>query len=302
MHEERTTVIDAHLHLYPGKEGFDPEALVNSSVVHGAWMLSANGIVQGQATDEDVVELGRRYPDFFVPFGYLDFDEAGPDRIDRLFDMGCVGLKAIFPGKAYDDPELLPWYERAAAHHMPILFHVGGASYWRPASATDPGVPMRSAGGAMMTIPCGPRGYIKNMDPLCIDAVAKTFPDLPLIMAHLGGTACFYDMARNVCHCNPNVYMDCSAAPKDEMLRGIRHGAGPEQILFGSDGSYPNSVRRAQEKIACFRYLETHDREAREAYGPGLHEKYRGTDAIRRMVMGTNAQRIVDQARARQAR
>lgn len=259
-------IVDAHLHWYPGQPEYCPEELVSSGVIDAAWVLSANAIIYGQASDEQVIELCRKYPDFYVPFGYLDFDEAPPERIDYLYEQGCVGLKAIWPGKAYDAPACFPYYERAEALAMPCVFHVGGSPYWGPDKVRiDP----------------AKRELSKYMMPITIDAVAKTFPSLTIVMAHLGGGLHSYDMANYIAHGHPNVYLDLSASGEDAVKEALRR-AGPRKILFGSDGKYGDAVEKAQ-------FWQSFLRDYRD-------------DEVSQLIMGGNAARIVDEARSRQKR
>jgi len=278
-------IIDAHLHWYLNSPEYNPEDLVESSVIRGGWMLSANAIVRGQASDEQIIALCREYPDFFVPFGYLDLDESGPERVDWLCDQGCVGLKAIFPGKAYDDPACFPYYERAQARGMPIVFHVGGSPYYGPDKVTvDP----------------AKRELSKYMMVITIDTVAKTFPDLTIVMAHMGAE---HDsaLANYLTSGHPNVYMDLSATGEESVKKGIK-SAGPEKILFGSDAPYGNAVTQAQSWLAFFHYHETHEKAYRDLVGEGWHGIHGLSDEPRRLVMGENAARIVAEANARQNR
>ena len=260
-------IIDSHLHWFPESAEHDPEILVNSGVVDGAWMLSANAIIYGQASDEDIIQLCRKYPDFFVPFGYLDFDEAGPERIDWLYEQGCIGLKAIWPGKAYDDPDYFPYYERAEKLGMPILFHVGGSPYW----STE-----------KVRIDPAKREWSKYMMPITLDGVAKTFPDLPIIMAHLGGGTWGYDLAFYLTRGHPNMYLElsCSEGQLDKVKEAARSPVLAKKLLFGTDGKYQNSIGLAR-------------------FWEGFFKCVVGREEVCRLVMGENAARIIAEARAK---
>jgi predicted TIM-barrel fold metal-dependent hydrolase len=165
-------IVDSHLHWYVGKEGFDPDTLAKSGVLTRVWMLSGNGIVTGQATDDEVLELHRKYPDVIVPFAWLDFEKP-PQSVDDFHARGFVGLKTQFPALPYDDESYFPFYERAERLGMPIVFHIGGScqfSYdFLPIGKTHPR-----------------RVCHKNMVPITLDLVAKTFRNLKIIGAHLG--------------------------------------------------------------------------------------------------------------------
>lgn len=278
-------IIDAHLHWYPEHPDYNADVLLTSGLIDGAWILSVNTVVCGMANDEQVIELCHNYPDRLVPFGYLDLDEAPPERVDWLCDQGCVGLKAVFPGKAYDDPACFPYYERAQARGMPILFHVGGSPYH---------------GADFVTIDPAKRELSKYMAVLTMDAVAKTFPDLTIIMAHMGAE---HDskLAAYITRGHPNVYMDLSASREDTVKAAVK-GVGPGKILFGTDGDVENAFSKARAWQAFFDYHETHEKAYRELVGEGWFRTHGFSDEPRRLVMGENAARIVAEAKAKQGR
>lgn len=280
-------IVDAHLHWQPDHPEDRFLDLVEQGVINAGWVLSCNGIIYEQGTDEQVIEVCKRYPDVLLPFGYLDVDEAGPERVDWLFEQGCVGLKAIWPGKAYDDPACFPYYERATELGMPILFHVGGSPYWGPGRVRiDPAT----------------RELSKYMMPITIDAVAKTFPELTIIMAHMGGGAHSVELAAYIAHGHPNVYMDLSAAPHDVVVRGFRT-PGITKVLFGSDATkYDSCFETVRIWDSFFKYYQAREKECRVMLGDGQFKMYGCSDEPRRLVMGGNAERLMAQALAGQGR
>ncbi|MBI3948466.1 MAG: amidohydrolase family protein [Armatimonadetes bacterium] len=257
-------MVDVHLHWFPGRETSGPETLVNSGVINRVWMLSGNAIVTGQATDEDVLNLHRKCPDFFVPFAWLDF-ERSPQAIDDFHAQGFVGLKAEFPALPYDDLSYFPLYERAERLGMPIVFHIGGAcqfSYdFLPIGKSHPR-----------------RVCAKNMLAMTVDLVAKTFRKLKIIGAHLGGWPQTYAEGLSLVRWNPNCYLDNSACHPD-MLRDALKVLSPTRFLNGSDGSFPQAVERAAFFQGYFKYVI-------------------GDVKAGELVMGGNAERILEEARA----
>ena len=107
----------------------------------------------------------------------------------ELFDRAmntreCVGLK-IYTG--YDllypnDPIFHPFYELAAAHGVPVVFHTGDNA--------------------------GSHGKLKYSHPLAIDDVAADFRQVTFVMAHYGNP--FIVDATAVAAKNPNVFIDLS--------------------------------------------------------------------------------------------
>ncbi|MBI3948468.1 MAG: amidohydrolase family protein [Armatimonadetes bacterium] len=257
-------VVDTHLHWYLGKETHDPETLVNSGVLNRVWMLSGNAIVAGQATDEDVLGLHRKHPDFFVPFAWLEF-EKGPQIVDDFHARGFKGLKAQFPAHPYDNESYFPFYERAERYGMPIVFHTGGSLQW-----------------PFDFLPLGEghpeRTTAKHMTPTSLDLVAKTFRGLKIIAAHMGGWRETYSEGLTLLRNNPNCYLDNSACHPD-MLRDALKVMKPTRFLNGSDGSFPQAVERAVFFQGYFKYVI-------------------GDVKAGELVLGINAERLLAEAQA----
>jgi predicted TIM-barrel fold metal-dependent hydrolase len=163
-------IIDTHAHLWRDPQGLDRVA--ESGQIEQVWLMHVSyyqgSALKDLASDKEILEVARRYPGLFIPFGCIDF-EADPGQIDRMKDQGFVGLKAIRPRLPYDDPAYLPIYERAAVLRMPILFHVGIILKNRREEMT----PAQSLGPT-------------NMRPSMLDGIAAAFPELPLIAGHMG--------------------------------------------------------------------------------------------------------------------
>ena len=276
-------IVDAHLHLMVGKEyegSSDPRLLIESGVVSQAWLLSANGFTDGHATDEEMLACCRQSPDYFVPFGYLDF-RKGPDHIERLRRAGCVGLKTIWPEEPYDTRRYFPLYECAEALHMPILFHVGGAYY-------DPPCRPRTADSAVVSLE---QMYGRNMMPMHMDAIAKSFPRLVIIMAHLGGDIAYFEQAALVCNGHAGMkgrammYIDLSSElpyyglPSLVKAKEVIDYVGPGRILYGSDANYPYAADVARFWLFFLQKVV----------------RMRDEDVAR--IMGGNADQIVSAAR-----
>lgn len=152
--------------------------------------MSTCGPLFNQYDNEGVLEAMRRYPDEMVGFGYVRLGLDGPQKVDELYALGFRALKVIVPATFYDDPTLWPIYARAQALAMPINFH------------------------------CGILGRLHNSDghhtsaryqrPICLDAVAYSFPDLKIIMPHLGFP--WVEEACAIIASWPNIYWDLTGS------------------------------------------------------------------------------------------
>jgi len=228
-------IVDAHNHLvYPNSgerandpDIADPQRYIDDGSIDQMWFLSAGDCLRHpfDDVDEAVLDLARRFPDFAVPFAYLDFGKT-PDMVDDFKARGFAGLKAIFAPQPYDYERYFPFYERAEKLSMPILFHAGGAG-------TDPPDVGQFAN---FTFPQG--ALNRNCVVETLDAVCKYFPKLTVIAAHMGGRKGFHacvEMAR----ANDNFHFDVSCSPLSrhwqDRFRDVVEYAGAEKILFGSD-------------------------------------------------------------------
>ncbi len=154
------------------------------------------------------------------------------DEFDTMVkEYGLKGMKLVPCMQHFflNDKRLFPVYERAQACRLPILVHTGG----------DP-LPGREIFG----------------HPRDIDEVASNFPDLVIILAHMGIP--FFEETKAVLKKHRNVYTDIAftVAFDDVLAFSIRHGIdaafltrdfwkstltslindfGSERILYGSD-------------------------------------------------------------------
>ena len=146
--------------------------------------------------------------------------ETGLRELERAVrEKGCRGWKVYPPHGFYpDDKEFDPYYELCTDLNIPILIHQG----------------------------ITPRfNYVKYGRPVFVDRVAVDFPDLKIILAHVGFP--WIDETLTVAYKNPNVFVDISGwqvyaatVPLKvyQMLGDAKFmSVFPNRMLFGSD--YP---------------------------------------------------------------
>jgi predicted TIM-barrel fold metal-dependent hydrolase len=165
---------------------------------------------------EHVAALVRRSPRKFI--GFMALDPSQPQAIEEMErgakEFGLRGIKLYPVMSLYNpaDPKLRPFFHRAIQLNLPILTHVG----------TSPAT----------------RGLLKYSLPLLIDELAVAFPDLKLIMAHLGHP--WQRDAVMVIRKHPNVYADISGIwhrpwqGYEALIVACEWGVG-QKLLFGSD-------------------------------------------------------------------
>src|SRR6185436_18664961 len=137
--------------------------------------------------NEFIAGFAARAPQKLI--GFMSIDPNEPEwrddfeRSHRDLKLKGVKLGPIYAGFDPTDPALDPLYAGCVKHDLPVLIHVG-TSFVR----------------------FGPLEWSR---PLLVDAVARKFPDLRIIMAHLGHPWESETIA--VIRKHPHVYADVSA-------------------------------------------------------------------------------------------
>jgi predicted TIM-barrel fold metal-dependent hydrolase len=194
----------------------DPLAVREDSGIHG----SAPQINDEVA--EFVTAQGGRV------IGFLSVHPHDPRALDEI-ERGAreLGLRGIKLGLNYQRAELLgneafAIYQKAQAMKLPVLFHMGTS-------------PIRFA-------------PLTEAYPLHVDRIAIAFPDLKIVMAHIGHP--WQTDTIVVIRKHPNVYADISAqfyrpwSMYNALRLATEWGVLPK-LLFGSD--YP--IATPQETI-----------------------------------------------------
>jgi predicted TIM-barrel fold metal-dependent hydrolase len=168
--------------------------------------------------DEQVAAYVAQHPDRLV--GFLSVDPTQPGWRDELIaghqDLKMKGIKLLpmYAGFDPDSPELDYLWQYATKHGLPVLLHTGTTF-----------------------IDKAPLAYTK---PYLIDNVARRFPDVKIIMAHLSHP--YEGECAVVIRKHANVYADCSALHYRPFqfyhsLMLVQEYGVWDKVLFGSD--YP---------------------------------------------------------------
>jgi predicted TIM-barrel fold metal-dependent hydrolase len=235
-------IFDTHVH-FPWGEDRDPDDAITelreraaaAGVVHLCLLGSRFGDY-----NERVTRAIERDPELFIGLYGIDLDQEGPTQVHEAAARGFRGLKIILPLKRYDHSDYFPIYEAAEEHGFTCLFHtgvVGGGADYRTQDPFDPELiervrpwEQRSRGSGVSSA---------HMEPITLDTIAFTFPELRLIGAHLG--IGYYDLAAHVARWRRNVFFDISGG---EMVRRhlVERRLVPNEIshyklLYGSDNN-----------------------------------------------------------------
>jgi uncharacterized protein len=179
-------LVDAHVH-HNGDPAFLRKLLAKLEAADGtAFLLTAPKDL------DSVKDFISRNPKRLIGFGSIQLDDPKAlELIDRFHAAGFRGLGELTgPLKNYDDRAYWPLYERAEKYRMIILFHTGIVNRRNPDISSDVSV--------------------DRMRPTTLDLIARKFPKLTIIGAHLGNPD--YAWAAEIARWNPNLYFDVSGS------------------------------------------------------------------------------------------
>lgn len=173
-------------------------------------------------SSERIAEECAAHADVLIPFGSVDplRGKAAARQARTLIERyGVRGFKFHPSVQAFhpDDPAVFGLYEVLAEHGVIALFHSG---------QTGIGAGVRGGGGIRL----------KYANPMAIDEVAASFPDLPIILAHPSFP--WQDEALAVATHKPLVHIDLSGWSPKYFPRQLVQYANTllkDKVLFGSD-------------------------------------------------------------------
>jgi predicted TIM-barrel fold metal-dependent hydrolase len=144
-----------------------------------------------------IAEAAKKYPKQIIPFGTLALDASDViEQVKEFHDLGYRGLGEISGmQKNCSDPKYFPIYELASQYKWILMFHTGivGRDNFKEAENVGSG----------------------RMRPIYLDEIARQFPNLMVLGAHLGNPE--YEWAGEVTRWNPNVYFDLSGTTLPKM-------------------------------------------------------------------------------------
>ena len=249
-------IIDAHIHMYPPDVAADPVGWARrmDEPYWGA-LIGDNPTgttIQGWATVEQLIadmdaagidkvvmqgiyfrhhqtcvtqnnwyiDWCRQFPERLLGFATVQPLAGQPalDEVKRAVDNGLVGVGEILPyaqGHTIRDEAFLAVVELAISLDIPLCLH--GAE---PVGHDYPG-----------------RAYTPLQDYVWL---AEQYPELRLILAHLGGLLPYYELNRATQKIMRYVYYDTAAVPllyQPAVYKSVVEVVGAAKILYGSD--YP---------------------------------------------------------------
>ena len=184
-------IIDSHTHLglHNNKNFTSTDLLASMGQARiGCSMVIADRTRGESLSTEDVIKITKKSTQLKA-IGNVEFDSLDAGQIDRLKNY-LKGNK-IFGVKLYlgyeefyaNDKKLFPLYKFCEKEGYPVIYHTG-------------------------VLEAGYKGQLKYTHPLTLDSVACNFPNLKIVIAHMGNPwilDCAAVMLKN-----ENVYMDLS--------------------------------------------------------------------------------------------
>ncbi|MCL2832016.1 MAG: amidohydrolase family protein [Treponema sp.] len=212
-------IIDADTHISPENDGADCityEKLIEMMDYSGvdkaiAW-LKPPYMRETDNSNRYIYEAMKKNPERILGFGWADPHlgiNKAKDTIKRCFEeYGFYGVKLNGAQNEFliDDPKIsLPLIEEINRFGKPAAFHVGGDFY-------------------------------ENTHPSRIGKIAKKFPELKILMVHMGG-ASFKGTsisAIETAEAYPNTILIGSAVKSIHILNAVRK-LGASRVCYGSD-------------------------------------------------------------------
>jgi uncharacterized protein len=185
----------------------------------------------GNVRTEQVLDFCASSPDLYIPFASVHprLDPAPAELLRRYVDEGARGLK-LYPSYQFfhpDDERYYPIYQVCQEAGIPLLLHVG--------SSVIPGTRLEF---------CHPRH---------LEAVARDFPGLPVVMAH-GGRGHWYRECVELVAARDNVYIDVTGLVPGRLLEHFPElPALADRFVFGSD--WPAMPKSVAHNVTAIRGL-----------------------------------------------
>jgi len=226
-------IIDVHTHLncydetqvVPLQARFEAlqESMASNGVEH-ALVLTSYTVNEHRPSTKEVVEITKDCPSMSVVAGisFLNFKQRDLSELSDYLEAGLVkGLK-LYPG--YEpfypyDSRCRILYDLALEYDVPVMIHTGDTY--------------------------SPKAKVRYAHPLAVDDVAVDFPELKLLICHVGNP--WIRDCMEVVYKNKNVHADISGLVLGDfterfekfMVEQVKdmvlYAGDPNYLLYGTD-------------------------------------------------------------------
>jgi hypothetical protein len=220
---ENMKVIDAHAHV--GEfGGWANVRITSEEMIADMETFNISKTVVCMIPNGIVREAVQRYPDQLIGFVWVNPHEGqkAVDEVKRAINnWGFQGIKLhpLFHAFIPSDGVVLPIMELAREFKIPVFFHTGHPPFSLPWQ---------------------------------IGEVAEIFPDVPIIMGHMGhGHGCYIQGTIMTAKKYPNLYLETSGMPMHTKIREAVEELGPGRVMYGSDAPFHHhSVEMQRVKVS----------------------------------------------------
>jgi uncharacterized protein len=162
--------------------------------------------------NELVRKAVQRYPDRLVGCYWPNpHDDDAADKVHvSLTEWGFRGIKLhpLFQAFLPNDEIVHPLLEEARKAKVPVLIHTGHSPFSLPWSVGE---------------------------------LAETFPDVKIVMLHMGdGHGLYIQAAINTAKKLENIFLETSAMPMGNKIREAIDVVGKDRVMYGSDVPFGN--------------------------------------------------------------
>jgi predicted TIM-barrel fold metal-dependent hydrolase len=231
-------IIDVHTHInnYHEEKVSSLEDCLNNlednmakNNVDYSLVLTSYKVNEHRPSTKRVVEAisNRKNLGVIAGISWLNYNYRDVIEISEYLEKGLIkGLK-FYPGYEPfypNDSRLRLWYEMALEYDVPVMFH-SGDTY-------------------------APTGKVKYSHPLHIDDLAVDYPNLKIVICHVGNP--WIRDCMEMVYKNTNVYADISGLVlgnfsekfekymKKEIEEMITYSGDPNYLLYGTDWPISN--------------------------------------------------------------
>lgn len=200
--------VDAHTHVGEGAAVWTGRQVVERMDTIGINKTVVFPFTEGYFHNLDIPKYVEEFPDRLIPFCAVNPWEKrkAAGELERCFNSGFLGIKlhpSICGFRLSDHALCDPLFEIVQAYNKVVIVH-----------------------GASDLYNC----------PLEFDRMARRFPKVPLIMAHMG----FFwewELACEVAKENDNLFLETSRVPPFETAK-VLEKTSAQKMIWGTDGPF----------------------------------------------------------------
>lgn len=256
-------VIDCHVH-FAGRDG-ELDSLLKTSDTLGI----DKTVIFDRGANDAVLAAAKAHPDRLIPFAFFALGTDAPESVPEFHEAGFRGVKFIDPLDNYNVTQYHEVYGRMAERGMVALFHLGIVARRRDEQPDD-----RDS---------------NRCRPIYLDHIARLFPKLKIIGAHLGNP--WYEEATMSARWNDNLWFDLSGSTLKKktpaFIRSLLWWDKPGHPYQSHGGKHPFEKIVFGTDVAHEWMADVHNDYQRLMDGMDVPPEYRA------QIMGGNAMDIL---------